>query len=60
MSNPKEPTTQLLSWRDYCLKQWGERYNAPEVAYKFGDAKSQVPRTFNSTDQTESGIYRRS
>ena len=55
-----EVTTRILNWRDYVLKAWGEEYNVPETAYRFGEAKGQVPREFKSTDNSNHGVYERS
>ena len=57
MSN--EVTTSILNWRDMVLKAWGDEYNVPETAYKFAEAKGQVPREFKSTDNSNHGLYER-
>lgn len=55
-----EVTTRILNWRDVVLKAWGEEYNVPETAYRFGVAAGQSAREFKSTDNSEHGVYRRS
>ena len=55
-----EVTTRILNWRDFVLEKWGEEYNVPETAYKFGGARGQSAREFKSTDNSNHGVYRRS
>ena len=55
-----EVTTRILNWRDEVLKAWGEEYNVPETAYRFGTAKGQSVREFKSTDNSNHGVYERS
>ena len=55
-----EVTTRILNWRDVVLKEWGEEYNVPETAYRFGTAKGQSVREFKSTDNSNHGVYERS
>lgn len=52
-----EVTTRILNWRDVVLKEWGEEYNVPETAYRFGQGRSA--REFKSTDNSDHGVYQR-
>ena len=54
------PTVRILNWRDLVLKAWGEDYNVPETAYRFGVGAGQSVREFKSTDNSNHGVYERS
>lgn len=46
------PTSQL-DWRSLCQRAEGKDWTKPDVAYEFSNG-----RTFDSTDRSDSGIYR--
>lgn len=56
MPNDNEQQVRFrdLSWKELVQKAWGKDWNKPEKAYEFSGG-----REFESTDRTESGIYKR-
>jgi len=55
MSQPPNVTVRDLNWRDYVRKVAGEEFGLPDVAYEFSNK-----RKFESTDNSEHGVYKRS
>lgn len=47
-------TTRDYSWGDLVIREWQEEWNKPDTAYEMSDG-----RRFDSTDQYQTGIYRR-
>lgn len=46
-------TTQTVNYKDLVVKAEGKDYKKPEPSYEFSNG-----RKFESTDATESGIYK--
>lgn len=49
-----EVTTKEINWAAQVQKMWGKEYKKPEVVYQWSNG-----REFKSTDNAESGIYKR-
>lgn len=54
-----EVTTRILNWRDLVLKAWGDDYYKPDTAYRFSSGKLNNGREFQSTDNSDHGVYER-
>lgn len=52
--NEQRVRTRTLSWEEIVRKSWGKEWNKPEVVYEFSSG-----RKYESTDNTDSGIYER-
>ena len=47
--------TRTINWQDLVMRAWGSEYQAPDRRiYQFSGG-----RNYDSTDQNETGIYRR-
>ncbi len=47
-------TTRTITLRELVQKAWGKEWTKPETVYQFSNG-----RKFESTDDTDSGIYER-